>query len=176
MNSAKKLKRYRVSTPCTGLMVEDTEGALVYFEDVESELESKDKEMDELKVKLKGSILSTMLNECSEERKQLLKEIEELKAGCDIWIQKCDQQFERIKELKKLTGHFPDGMGDYEWKIVENFNSKNHLIAEQQKRITQLEEEVISWNNAMLQGKAFQVDRVKCKERINELLTKQDNG
>ena len=41
-----------------------------------------------------------------------------------------DQLESQIKEIEKLNGAFPDGLGDYEWKIIENFNSKNFRIAE----------------------------------------------
>ena len=48
---------------------------------------------------------------------------------------------EENEKLKKLTGEFPNGMGEYEWKIVENFNSKNHLIKTLEAKNKELVEE-----------------------------------
>jgi len=60
----------------------------------------------------------------------------------EILTEPFQQENERLKGLVKA---FPDGMGDYEWKLVENFNSKNH-------RINELEEETkrltLKWTRA----------------------------
>lgn len=52
---------------------------------------------------------------------------------------------EQIVQLTKLTGNFPNGMGDYEWKIVENYNSKNHVIAQLEKEKEAKDEEITTW-------------------------------
>ena len=41
-----------------------------------------------------------------------------------------DQLLDKLKEVEKLNGAFPNGLGNYEWKIIENFNSKNFRITE----------------------------------------------
>lgn len=48
----------------------------------------------------------------------------ELEGTCINFIQS------QLKEVEKLNGAFPDGLGDYEWKIIENFNAKNFMINE----------------------------------------------
>jgi len=60
------------------------------------------------------------------------------------WIDALEEEVSSLEqqnaELKKLTGHFPNGMGDYELKIIENFNSKSYLINQQAQQIKELKE------------------------------------
>ncbi len=81
--------------------------------------------------------------ELADEREQFTSFKKAISRGEDMYYHfKTIELQKQVEELTKLTGNFPDGMGDYEWKLVENYNSKNHELAELQKQVEDLKDEL----------------------------------
>ena len=86
------------------------------------------------------------------------------------YYKKHDELESQLKEVSKLNDSFPNGLGDYEWKIIENFNSKNFRITELESRLKEKDVIISEYHAKMLSDKESYFEVVEAHDDLEKKL------